>query len=398
MTYLISNDKEQCAGCSACANVCPKNALHLTKDEEGFLYPQKDSNWIECGLCERVCPYADESLNSKNTTLKVYASYSKSERVRSSSGGLFYVIGKHVIENGGVVYGAAFSKDLKLKHKKATTIDELEALRGSKYIQSDLRFTFREIREKLNDNIYVLFSGTPCQVAGLKTFLRKDYENLLTIDVVCDGVPSQWMFDQHREYLENKHKAKLVSYSFRDNQGWSGCEIAVFETKEGKRKKKITPTYVLSPYLYSFLYGYTYRLSCYKCEFAKIPRQGDLTLGDFWGIEKFKPMMDKSSGVSAVLVSSEKGERLWDRIKKDLIWEESCVNDVCSNNNNIYKSHGSIPLVRKTIYENVRKRGYDDVAIHEFRCPRYYNLKIKYFLKRFRLFRKLFAILKGRSF
>lgn len=396
MTYLISNNKELCSGCSACANVCPQNALHLIKDEEGFLYPERDTNCIECGLCERVCPYADESLTTQASAPKVYASYSKSERTRSSSGGLFYVIGKHVIEKGGVVYGAAFSKDLKLSHHKATTIDELEALRGSKYIQSDLQFTFRHIRTELNNNIVVLFSGTPCQVAGLKSFLRKDYDNLLTIDVVCDGVPSQWMFDKHREYLENKHKAKLVSYSFRDNQGWSGCEIAEFETRKGLQKRKVTPTYELSPYLYSFLYGLTYRLSCYNCKFAAIPRQGEITLGDFWGIEKYKPTVDNSSGVSAVLVNNEKGSNLWDAIKSSLLWEESTIHDVCRFNTNIYKSHGTVPPFRRKAYESVSNRGYNSVAKHEFRSPHYYSLKVKYTLKKIMLFRKLFDVLKGR--
>lgn len=397
MTYLITNDKEQCSGCSACANVCPHNALHLIKDEEGFLYPKKSNNCVNCGLCELVCPYNDDNKENRPTTPpSVYASYSKQERGHSSSGGIFFVLGKYVIEKGGVVYGAAFNEDLKLQHQNANTIEDLERLRGSKYIQSDIRYTFREIKTKLNNNIPVLFCGTPCQVAGLKCFLRKDYDNLYTIDVVCDGVPSQWMFDQHREYLEKKHEAKLVSYSFRDNKGWSGCEIAEFEQKDGKRKKKVTPTYVLSPYLYSFLYGYTYRLSCYKCRFAKIPRQGDITLGDFWGIEKFKPSIDKSSGVSAVLINSEKGSQLWDTVKGALTWEKSNIQDVCSYNTNIYKSHGSIPTLRKDIYNNVRIRGYKSVAKNEFRCPGYYWLKFKYFFKKSLLLRKLFDLMKGR--
>lgn len=397
MTYLISNDKEQCSGCSACANVCAHNALHLIKDEEGFFYPEKNNNCINCGLCERVCPYNDDNKdNIPTSTPSVYASYSKKEREHSSSGGIFYVIGKSVIEKGGVVYGAAFNEDLKLQHQEANTIEELERLRGSKYVQSDMQFTFREIKTKLNCNIQVLFCGTPCQVAGLRSYLRKEYDNLFTIDVVCDGVPSQWMFDQHQEYLELKHNAKLVSYSFRDNKGWSGCEIAEFETNNGKRIKQVTPTYVLSPYLYSFLYGYTYRYSCYKCRFAKIPRQGDITLGDFWGIEKFRPSIDKSSGVSAVLINSEKGTELWDTIKGTLTWEESNIQDVCSYNTNIYKCHGSVPTLRKEIYNTVKTRGYKSVAKHEFRCPHYYILKFKYYLKKFRFFSRLFDILKKR--
>lgn len=397
MTYLISNDKEQCSGCSACVNVCAHNVLHLVKDEEGFLYPEKNNNCINCGLCERVCPYNDDNKDYiQSSTPSVYASYSKKEREHSSSGGIFYVIGKSVIEKGGVVYGAAFNEDLKLQHQEANTIEELERLRGSKYIQSDMHFTFREIKTKLNSSIPVLFCGTPCQVAGLRSYLRKEYDNLFTIDVVCDGVPSQWMFDQHREHLEHKHNAKLVSYSFRDNKGWSGCEIAEFETKNGKRKTKVTPTYVLSPYLYSFLYGYTYRYSCYKCRFAKIPRQGDITLGDFWGVEKYKPMIDKTSGVSAVIINSEKGNQLWNSVKDGLIWEKSNLQEVCSKNTNIYRCHGRIPMIRKNIYKNVKLRGYKSVAEHEFRCPHYFSLKLKYYLKNYRFFSRLFKILKRR--
>lgn len=390
MTYLISGNKINCCGCSACVNVCNHEAIKMIADEEGFFYPSKNDKCINCGLCEKVCPYSQtredviksfEDTENK-TYPKVYAAYSEKDRKYSSSGGIFYVISKLILKDGGVVFGASFDSNLKLGHEAVEDLSEMERLRGSKYLQSEIGRTYRDIKYNLQLGKRVLFAGTPCQVAGLKSYLRNDNPLLMTIDVVCHGVPSQWLFDQHCKYLEHKYRAKLVSYQFRDNKKWGGCEIAGFKNP---RKTIINPTYELSPYLYSFMYGFTFRYSCYECPFAVIPRQGDITLGDYWGVKNVFPNINSSSGVSVVLVNNNKGDEMWNLIKEEVSFYESSLEDASRENGNLIK-HSSKPPIRDSIYNLIREKGYEEVAKKYFKSPNYSKIKFnlfkdKYFLK-----------------
>lgn len=372
--YLNSLNKYECCGCSACEQICPKSCISLKKDEEGFLYPEKDaSTCIDCGLCEKVCPFSDNYTETTNTDPEVYAAYDESSRTRSSSGGVFYTLAKYVIEEKrGWVFGAAFADHFQLQHIGVNNIQDVEKLRGSKYLQSKMGDTFLQIKRLLTDGVFVLFVGTPCQVAGLRAFLRKPFDNLFTADLVCHGTPSQQMFDYHINYLERKHKAKLTSYKFRYENGWGGCEITDFANPE---KHKMLPTYELSPYLYSFMYALTYRYSCYNCRFAKIPRQGDITLADYWGVKEFFPQVNAEKGVSLVLINSQHGLDIWNAVQSQCISYKSNIVDAAKYNGNLTKKSVE-PAIRKTIYSRVANEGYDSLAKREFRSPNYLKTKL----------------------
>lgn len=374
--YLITGNKSECCGCSACQQICGHNAIEMKADSEGFIFPVKNlSACVNCGLCEKVCSFASPVY--KNKTLGVYAAMTKStsERCKSSSGALFYILAKKVIEQGGIVYGAIIDKDMQVRHAEASKIDELQNLRGSKYVQSTLNDTFKTIRRKLHDGKLVYFTGTGCQVSGLKSFLMKDYDNLITSDLVCHGVPNQKLFNKHISYLEHKHKGKVIGYQFRDNKNWGGCETVTIAKTSGNTHTFRLPTYNLSPFLYSFMYGMTSRMSCYECPFAKVPRQGDITLADYWGVKKYFPYLDTSHGVSLVLANTPKGNLLLESLKEDLIIEESNLIDAERENSNL-SAHTKMPEIRKTIFKQIQDEGYVKIAKTVFRPKNYYKILI----------------------
>lgn len=379
--YFHTLDKKDCCGCTACVSACSLQCITMKRDEEGFLYPVIDKEQcISCGLCEKVCPMNHPVY--ENRTQAVYATYVKDEqqRMKSTSGGIFYAIARWVIEHGGIVYGAAFDVDFKLRHVGVKSLDELQKLRGSKYLQSDLGSVFCEIKEHLKKYRWVYFVGVGCQVAGLYSFLRKEYKTLITSDLVCHGVPSQLMFDWHLDYLRKKEKGEITSYSFRDCEGWGGCETYSFVSpirgKEGTRKLY---SYYLSPYLYSFMWAYTYRYSCYNCKFARIPRQGDITLADFWGVTNYFPDLDCTKGVSLVLINNQRGAEIWNAIKNDLEYRPSSIADAAKDNGNLVCGT-TMPEIRKSCYALIRQKGYQWVAEHKFRASHYMLIKLKVFL------------------
>lgn len=381
--YFHTLDKKECCGCTACLSACPRQCISMERDEEGFLYPMIDkAQCVNCGLCEKVCPMNHPVYENK--TQAVYAAYIRDEqqRMKSTSGGIFYAIARWIIEQGGIVYGAAFDDDFKLKHIGVDSLGKLQKLRGSKYLQSDLGNVFCEIKEHLTKNRWVYFVGVGCQVAGLHSFLRKKYKTLITSDLVCHGVPSQLMFDWHLNYLRAKEKAEITSYSFRDCEGWGGCETysysSLVQDRKGTRKLH---SYSLSPYLYSFMCAYTSRYSCYDCKFARIPRQGDVTLADYWGASNYFPELDCTKGVSLVLINNKIGNEIWDAIKCYLEYRSSCVDDAAIKNGNLI--HGTkMPEFRKSCYTLINQKGYQWVAEHEFRVPHYWLIKLKVFLLR----------------
>lgn len=374
--YLITGNKSECCGCTACQQICGHNAIEMKADSDGFVFPVKDlSACVNCGLCEKVCSFVSPVYN--NETLGVYATMAKdsSERAKSSSGALFYIIAKKVIEQGGIVYGVILDKDLQVRHTSASSLEDLSKLRGSKYVQSALHNTFREIRTNLRNGKLIYFTGTGCQVAGLKSFLMKDYDNLITSDLVCHGVPNQKLFNEHISYLEHKHKGKVIGYQFRDNKNWGGCETVIIVKASGNSHTFRLPTYNLSPYLYSFMYGMISRMSCYECPFAKIPRQGDITLADYWGVKKLFPSLDSSHGVSLVLVNTPKGNLLLESLKNDLIIEKSNLTDAERENSNL-SAHTKMPEIRKTIFKQIQDESYSKIAKTAFRPHNYYKILI----------------------
>ena len=380
--YFKTLDKKDCSGCTACVGACPKQCISMDADNEGFFYPVIDKNvCINCGLCERICPFEHPRYDNTDNP-KVYATYLKDEdqRVLSTSGGIFYAIAKWVIQQRGIVYGASFDEDFKLRHFGVDSMEELSLLRGSKYLQSYLGNVFADIKDYLKSGRWVYFVGVGCQVAGLKAFLRKDYDTLITSDLVCHGVPSQQMFDWHLDYLRHKERGRIISYSFRDCEGWGGCETYKYISQTRGEGVRRLYSYSLSPYLYSFMYAFNLRYSCYDCKFARIPRQGDVTLADFWGVKKLFPELDVSKGVSLALVNTNRGIYVWNQIKASVYFVESCVKDAAKENVNLIRQT-PMPEIRKRCYEMILQRGYKSVAENEFRIPHYFLVKSRIVLR-----------------
>lgn len=370
--YFITKNEYECSGCTACMNVCVHGAIEMKENGEGFVFPVKDNDkCVDCGLCEKVCPF--EHPVYKNNAPEVFATYDRKERGRSASGGLFYTIASYVIKHGGIVFGSVYEDNLKVKHVCARTLQEVQAMRGSKYVQSDLGTVFKEVKDELKKGTLVYFTGVGCQVAGLYAFLRKDYDNLITSDIVCHGVPSQKLFDIHLKYLNDKYKSKVKQYSFRDSRYWLIREKAIYA--DGKESYEYDGN--MSPYLYAFGLGYTYRYSCFNCKFAKIPRQGDISLADFWGVGETAPQIDTSKGVSLILVNNEKGEKLWNEIKQRLVLKKSTLEAASKHNPNVIRSTKE-PEFRKKFFKILEKDGYAKMANTCLACPDYMrNKRIK---------------------
>lgn len=304
--FIEISRPEKCSGCTACSQICPKKCITMQADAEGFCYPVVDEErCIGCGRCKSVCPVINHAGGCQPQ--KVLAEKNRNEEIRktSSSGGVFYELAKKFIENGGVVYGCALDESMVARHICVNTIPELERLKSSKYVQSDMGNTMSEIKARLAAGEKVLFSGTPCQTAGLRNYLGKDYENLFVVDVLCHGVPSPKLFADYLDYLSKQYgNGKPISVNFRNKQrGWKRLYMEVcFDN--GKRH------YIYSGYdRYEgmFLNNLSLRPSCYACKFTKAERFGDITLGDFWGIGKKYPQWDDDKGISVVMLNTAKG-------------------------------------------------------------------------------------------
>ena len=301
---LEIKDKKNCTGCHACWSVCPRKCIQMMPDEEGFLYPKINLNQcIDCGACEKVCSV----LHPTDTSfpLKVYAARNGNETIRmsSSSGGVFTALAEEIIKRGGVVFGASFNEDWQVVHSYTEQLEGLSAFRGAKYVQSVVGDTYLQVRHFLKQNRWVLFSGTPCQVAGLKHFLRTGYERLLTVDVVCHGVPSPLVWQTYLDSI-NPRKERITTLSMRDKSlGWKRYGMDI------RTEKEILYTGKAASNLYSqgYLDNLYLRPSCHACPAKKGRSHSDLTLGDFWGIEQVCPSMDDNRGTGLVLVNSPAG-------------------------------------------------------------------------------------------
>ena len=358
-----------CTGCGACINICPQKCLEFYQSDEGFYYPSVNTiECIDCGLCKKTCP--EISKIEKRQSRKTYAAFSKDKEIRerSSSGGLFSVLASYVIRNGGVVYGASFDNNLKLSHIKAETLEELSLLRGSKYVQSVIVDVYKEIKNYIDKSRLVLFAGTPCQVAGILSYIKKNKNYLVTIDVICHGVPSPKAFEA---YLHKLTFAKPDSFVFRDYKHWGYALSLVVNGKvESLREEK-------NVYLNLFLRGELSRESCYRCQYARNERISDITLGDFWGIGKdYSYVEDTSSGVNLVLLNTKKGEELFMAISNEVQFESRNFSEASK-----YNSQLNNPPSRPANRDNIYKVFYTLSLKELYFMNLPFTRKVKYYLK-----------------
>lgn len=305
-------DKALCCGCTACSSVCPKNCITMAEDNEGFLYPSVDvENCIDCGMCKRVCPIKKE-IPSDSFQKSFVARIDNDEvLMNSSSGGAFTALSRFAIDSGFTVYGGAYNECFDVVHESAKTNEEAKKFRGSKYVQSFLGDTFKQIKSQLNKGENVLFSGTPCQCAGLLSYLGKPYDNLITVDFVCHAVPSPKVWKLYREYLTKKYKSKIKSVNFRSKVYGYHCSSIKIDMENGKSQKLGLNT---DMFLKSFFFNVSCRPSCYDCHFKTVNRVCDITVFDCWNITRFvSDKKDDDRGYSAVIIHSKKGADFFEK-------------------------------------------------------------------------------------
>lgn len=311
-TIVDQMKKEHCCGCESCRNACPKGAITMVEDEEGFLYPQVNHDLcIDCGICIKKCPTYNEQP-ADDVVTECYATIAADDamRARSSSGGLFSQLAGKTLEAGGVVFGAAYDDVDTVRHRGVESVDDLDVLRRSKYVQSSTGDTFAQAKRALDAGRQVLYSGCPCQIAGLYAYLGKDYENLLTVDLICHGVPSPGLF---RRYLKETYpEGGVAEINFRDKSafGWSTHMNAYMEDGSVRREKCVD-----DPFYLMFLRCLAQRPFCSICKFTKLPRVADLSIGDWWGIEKYDATLNDGRGTSLALVNNAKGRAAFDAVR-----------------------------------------------------------------------------------
>lgn len=311
----IQNPKD-CSGCTACASICIHNAISMKPDTLGFLYPEVDRNkCTDCGLCEKVCAFHenyDRSLNLPQPTAYAARHKNMKEVETSRSGAAFIAISDYIIEQGGVVYGVGYTDHFRVVHKRALTKVERDEFKGSKYVQSDLKGIFRQVKEDLKGEKTVLFSGTPCQTAGLHSFVGKKLRaNLVLVDIVCHGVPSPYVWRDYLAYLEKKHNSEVCYVNFRNKEifGWKAHKETFKFANLEEQEDKITFTYAFYKHI-------MFRHSCGVCKYTNLQRPSDITIADFWGWEKTNPDFNADDkGVSLVLCNTEKGRQLFETVK-----------------------------------------------------------------------------------
>lgn len=352
----------ECTGCGACGQVCPKKAVSLSANDEGFLYPRVDSSLcVECGLCEKICPVnqtkKDAATDGNFSLRKSFACIAPDEAIRSesSSGGVFSVLAEKIVMGEGIVFGAEFDETFSVKHGWARDIEGVARFRGSKYLQSRTEDSFAACKKFLDGGLRVLYSGTPCQIAGLKAFLRGDYENLLTVDFICHGVPSPALWSKYKKYREKKSASRTVKTAFRrKNDGWKLYSLSFTFANESEYRQPLTK----DKYLQLFLKDNALRESCYRCPFRGDGHKSDLTLADFWGVERVHPDFFDDKGTSLVIVQSEKGNAFFESCAEKLRRAETDFTRAVGFNPAYYKSPRRNKK-RNSFYKNFDRHGID---------------------------------------
>lgn len=316
-------ERNKCTGCGMCTNICPKNAIKMERDECGFYYPKiNEERCITCTMCRKKCP-ANAEGNKESSITSVYACWNKNKKIRkkSTSGGVFTLLAQNVIKAGGAVVGVRWDESFQPIHTIVENEQDIELLRGSKYVQSKTEDIYNKVKVLLDARRQVLFSGTPCQNAALRSFLGKDYDKLICIDLICHGVPP---YDLFKRYLAERAKGREIKNIVLRNKNpyWDYSEVKI-EFSDNSKYEKDT---IDDSYFTLFNFGYSLRSSCHDCQYTNLARWGDLTLADFWG---YKPttgkMLDYNKGISLVFTNTKKGENIFNSIKEKLNYEESTI-------------------------------------------------------------------------
>ena len=368
--------KNDCCGCGACKGACPKKCIRMMPNQEGFLYPVVNMEaCIHCGHCENVCPVLRAGEGRKKDFQEAWAAIQKDRKIlkESSSGGVFTSLALAILEEGGCVFGAAFREGFRqVVHVLVEKVEQLETLRGSKYMQSEVDNSYALAQERLNNGQPVLFSGTPCQIAGLKSYLGREYENLYLVDIICHGVPSALVWQFYLDQIVEKSGEKPVGINFRQKaNGWNqyGLEIRFTNGKHYFRNA------IDDPYMKMFLRNENLRESCYHCVTKETGIVSDLTIGDFWGVERMLPGIDSKMGVSLVLIHTEMGRGLFEQVEKKLdchrVNYETTVINNCVINRSVNR-----PALRDTFFEDLTMLPWRKVQ------AKYANDDIKTVIKR----------------
>ena len=363
----INSVGSKCCGCRACLQKCNCQAISFDIDACGFEYPKIDFDLcVNCGLCEKVCPALNSSDSSE--TISCGMAYALDEKVKynGSSGGMFGILAQSVIDRGGIVFGAAFDENLKLKTQSAESYEQLVPLYKSKYLLCDTSNQFGIIENELKKNRQVLYCSSPCQISALKLYLNKEYDNLLTVDFVCHGVGSQTLFDKSINYTEKKESIKIKKVVLRyKKRKASSHYYYYYYLKDGKYYEK-SDLYFSFPYYNAYCKEIVYRDSCYDCQYAKRERVGDITIGDFHRVEKYFKNVDRFAGVSMILVNTEKGGEWFDIIKEKIHFESMDKETIYENNR--FSPEVVIPAIQPAFRKSIAEDPFE-ITIKKFLRP-----------------------------
>lgn len=369
---VLTIDKAKCTGCGSCLNSCSKKAISMINNDGGFLYPSVDKNkCIDCDMCNKKCPLNTKVLSTEPK--KIYAAYCKKNDMHllGSSGNVFGGLANYILENDGIVFGCNMDKNFNILHIAITNKNDLYKIQKSKYVQSNVSESYKTAREYLDCGKKVLFSGTPCQIAGLKTFLKKEYDNLITVDVICHGVPSNSIFKDFINFYQKRKKHKIIKYDFRYKNKKIGNYITHIQTNNGKNY--YYPWQGLS-FSYLYMNNFIMRDCCYSCKFSNIYRVSDISLGDYWGK---KPVENESKnlGISMVLINSQKGINIFNKIKCNYNIVESCKEEVLHSSKSLSQNIIE-PKERKELLRKYEINGYSELyKFYRINCKKrnYYN-------------------------
>jgi coenzyme F420-reducing hydrogenase beta subunit len=371
-----------CTGCSACSDICPVKCIEMVEENGGFLFPKiNESLCIKCKKCDKCCP-----INKSNFLLpkKQFLAWNKDQEIRksSTSGGVFLALAKNTLSQNGMVCGAVYDEEMTVKHVISNNFDEVRKMSGSKYVQSNTNGIYKKVQEHLLKDILILFTGTPCQIGGLYSFLGMSYQNLITCEVFCHGAPSSGIFRSYISYLNKKNASTVRNFHFRDkNSGWNSSKIKI-EYRNGKQVKSESFNNI---YFRWFAKHLSLRESCFNCYYRNKNRCSDLSIGDFWGIEKINPKIDTFYGVSAILVNTNKGLELLSNCSSNLHLEACNYNDILIRNAYLYESY-NLPIAREAFLDDYDHLFFDELV----KKYRFFNLKENIILTLYSIKKRVF--------